>query len=244
MKLMKHNFFLYTFIMSIIALTSCDDGLIEEKTSTPTTTDTYTLQITGKIEGTDTWSGSYTVALACFDEGNEYAVIAKSLSSGTNDTITLKGVPSTATTAEIAVISPLRERIATLYSYDIPADASKEDTLKIHMTEKLNASMFAAINKQLFQGNNCSRCHQGASPAAQLDLTTENAYSHIVNVPAHKQPDMMRIAPGDAEHSFLYKVITDPSVQLSYSHTGLFTDPVPQAFQQIMKSWIDSGAKE
>lgn len=235
----------YTAIMSIItlSLTGCDDGLIEEKNNYVPSDDTYTVQVTGNIHGIDTWNGSYTVALACFSEGSEYADIVKTISSNAGDTLTLKGVPSTSATAEIAILSPLRKRIATLYSYDITDDSVVDDTIKVNVND-IDASMFSAINTYLFQGNNCSRCHQGSSPAAQLDLSKENAYSHIVNVPAHKNPDMMRVKPGNAEESFIYKVMTDPDVPLSFSHTGFFTDPVPQAFQQIMKNWINAGAKQ
>lgn len=242
---MTHHITRYTAIMSIIALalTGCDDGLIEEKNGYVPSSDTYTVQVTGNIQGVSTWSGSYTVALACFSDGSDYADIVKSIPTTAGDTLTLKGVPSTSTTAEIAILSPLRKRIATLYSHSITDEAAIDDTIKINVGD-IDASMFTAINTHLFQGNNCSRCHQGASPAAQLDLTKENAYSHIVNVPAHKEPSMMRVKPGNAEESFLYKVMTDPNVSLSYSHTGLFTDPVPQAFQQIMKSWINAGAKQ
>lgn len=226
-----------------ISFSACDDGLIEEKTGTHISTDTYTMQLTGSIHGIDTWNGTYTIALACFNEGSEYAEIVKSIPSTNNDTITLNGVPGTVSTAEIAILSPLRKRIATLYTYRIPENATTDDTVKIDVND-IDASMFTAINTHLFQGNNCSRCHQGKSPAAQLDLTKENAYSDIVNIPAHKEPGMMRVLPGHSEESFLYKVITDSSVTLSYAHTGLFTDPVPKAFQQIMKDWIDFGAKQ
>lgn len=242
---MTHHITRYTAIISIItlALTGCDDGLIEEKNNIAPSADTYTMQVTGNIQGINTWNGSYTVAFACFSEGNDYADIVKTIPATAGDTLTLKGVPSTATTAEIAILSPLRKRIATIYSYSITDEAAIDDTIKINVGD-IDASMFTAINTHLFQGNNCSRCHQGASPAAQLDLSKENAYSHIVNVPAHKEPSMMRVKPGNAEESFLYKVMTDPDVSLSYSHAGLFTDPVPQAFQQIMKNWINAGAKQ
>ena len=69
------------------------------------------------------------------------------------------------------------------------------------------------------------------------------AYANIVNVPSVKSPSTLRVKPGDADSSYLYRIITDENVGSHYAHTGLFTDAPQQAFIDIIKSWINAGAK-
>jgi hypothetical protein len=57
-------------------------------------------------------------------------------------------------------------------------------------------------------------------------------------VKSNKDATLNRVTAGDAENSMLYKIITDDSG----FHKGFFSDY--GAFVNIIKSWIDNGAKE
>lgn len=239
----------YKFPTPIIAFllaftTSCDDGHVDEKTYTYDDSDSYNVQLTGNFTKASTWSDDFTLALCGFNETDKYATIAKSLSNvDGNTTVKLSNVPPETKTIEIAVINILRERIATLYKYDIGNADNVNDTIRIDVGE-LDLGMFAYINSNLFQGTktSCSKCHSGANPRAGLDLTADKAYSNIVGTTSTKSPDMQLVKAGDSENSFLYKVISVGDDNVHYSHTQLMADE--QTMLDILKQWIDAGAKE
>lgn len=235
-----------TLLISLSLACSCDDGAVEEYHKPTQESDTYTLRFCANIKGLNSWSGQYSVALACFAPESEYAETVKTLhdtdDDGDRDTILLTGVGTGTSTVEVALLSPLRKRIATIASFELPADIAEGDTIAIDGGE-IEASMFASINRFVFQDNNCSRCHSGSSPASGLSLSADVAYANIVNVPSVKSPSTLRVKPGDADSSYLYRIITDENVGSHYAHTGLFTDAPQQVFIDIIKSWINAGAK-
>ena len=235
-----------TLLVSLSSICSCDDGAIEEHHQPTQGTNTYTLRFCANIKGVSSWNGQYSVALACFDSESEYAKTVKTLhdtdADEDRDTILLSGIGTDISTVEVAILSPLRKRIASIASFKISADISDSDTIVIDAGD-IEADMFASINRFVFQGNNCSRCHSGLSPASDLNLSADVAYSNILNVPSVKSPSTLRVKPGDADNSYLYRIITDENIGSHYAHTGLFTDAPQQAFIDIIKSWINAGAK-
>ena len=227
-------------------ITSCDDGHVDD----PVYVDDnnyYNVMITGNFTHLKTWSGDYSVAAGTYDDESEYSLVQKVLPSTATDTsidtLYLSNVPVTSKTVEIAVVNRLRMRIATLYSYAIPDNQRYDDTIRIDVGT-LNVGMFGAINKYVFQNTsvNCSRCHASAESTANLDLTEANAYAALVNVQSHTNDSLMRVKPGDADNSYLYKAIMNEASEIHYNHNGLFSD-IPD-FLNIIKSWINSGAKE
>ena len=224
---------------------SCDDGHINDPVRA-TDAETFTVKIAGNFTGQDTWTGRTSVAAACFNEESPYSLTQAPLPASMDDneqTVTLTNVPTDTKTIEIAVVNSLRERIATIYSYSIPADQSTDDTIRLDIGS-LDVGMYQTINQVVFQGNSCSRCHGGASPAANLDLTPQQAYASLVNVKAEKDPQQTRILPGNAEGSYLYKVITEGDANVSYSHPALFTNEAYSNFLNIIRDWINNGAKK
>lgn len=222
-------------------LASCDDGHIDDPVKA-NGTENYTVQIVGKFTKSDTWSGSYSVVAACFDGESPYSLTQAPLPSDDSG-ITLNNVPATAKTIEIAVVNTLRKRIASIKSYEIADNSNIGDTVKIDIGT-LNVGMYETINQLVFQGNSCSRCHGSESPAANLDLTAENAYGNLVGVKAAKDRSKTRVIPGDADNSFLYKVITEGDANVSYPHPALFASETYSNFLTIIHNWINNGAKE
>ena len=234
-------------LTTVLGLTSCDDGHIND----PVHNDggaTYTARLSGTFHSVGTWSGSYSVAMACFGDESAYSLLQTVIPASSDDesqVLTLTNIPSEAKTIEIAVVNVLRERIATIYSYTVPADQRVGDTIKLDVGT-LDVGMFGAINQFIFQGQatSCARCHSGAAPAAGLDLSPTQAYRCLVGADATKAPSMARVLPGNAQESFLYKVITEGDDNVSYSHPALFADPSYAPFVEIIRNWIEAGAKE
>lgn len=233
------------FAALVTALAACDDGAVNEKVI-QNTGDGYNIKIIGTFNGVNTWSGKYSVAAACYEENAEYSVsqrVIPASAEGEQDTIVLSNVPSTVKTVELAVVNSLRKRISTIHSYTIEEGQSKNDTIKIEVGNT-DLSMFTAINDGLFQNTtvNCAQCHSSDHAAANLNMTRENAYNSLVGVNAHTNGAYMRINPGNADESYLYKVLAEGTDEVRYSHVALMADH--QTMLDILKAWINGGAKK
>lgn len=233
------------FAALVTAFSACDDGAVNEKV-VQKKGNGYNIKIIGTFNGVDTWSGKYSVAAACYEDGAEYSVSQKVIpasAEGEQDTIVLSNVPSNVKTVELAVVNSLRKRISTIHAFTIPEGQSKNDTIKIEVGNT-DLSMFAAINDGLFHNTtvNCAQCHSSDHAAANLDMTRENAYNSLVGVTAHKNSDYMRVKPGDADASYLYKVLAEGPDEVHYSHVALMADH--QTMLDVLKAWIDGGAKK
>ncbi len=82
----------------------------------------------------------------------------------------------------------------------------------------------------------CTSCHP---TSGNLDLTTSNSYSQLVNVNASGY-SAKRVVPGDPEHSVLYKKIDDSGV---YGSNMPLSGNLSQAQINIIKQWIVEGAQ-
>ena len=242
------RFFLSLPILAALAFASCDDGSVTDPVYSDTT-ETYKALLVADLRGLDMWGSSYSVVLAGFSNDSRYSRIQKNLTStGTDDvldSIVLAGIPTTATSIELAVVEVLRQRVATISKCEIPEGHDSEDTLKLELG-RVDVSPFGVVNTTVFNGTslNCIRCHQGGQPAGGLNLSEGSAYDNLVNAPAHKYPEMLRVVPGDAANSYLYKVITEGDENLGYSHTPMFTEYDVATLPELVKTWIELGAKE
>jgi hypothetical protein len=106
------------------------------------------------------------------------------------------------------------------------------------------AVSFVSSVQPIFTAN-CtnSSCHGGTNPQQGQNLTAGQAYSNIVNVTSHEVPAYLRIKPFSSDSSYLYMKITgDPRIA-----GGTVKMPkggsLSPAQIQIIKSWIDQGAK-
>ena len=219
-------------IISLLALSACDDGDIIEDLKEENTGRTVTVVIS--VSGIENWSSGYNVVVAGFGD-NKYADISKNIPVGA-DTIVLRGIGSSVKTIEICVINRLRERVATFYKSDISADNSDEIVLE---AGAIRADMFNAIQNAIFTPT-CAACHGGGkSAAAGLYLTEGNSYDALVNVASAKATDgSLRVVPGDAENSFMYKVVTGTDGVLSFDHSNMITE---EKYVKLIENWITKG---
>jgi hypothetical protein len=88
-------------------------------------------------------------------------------------------------------------------------------------------------------------CHTTASHVGSLDLSLGNAYGATVNVASIEKTGTMRVAPGNAEASYLYLKIT------GRPEPGDLSDPPPstglvltQKQKDTVRDWINAGAKD
>ena len=93
---------------------------------------------------------------------------------------------------------------------------------------------------------NCTSCHGGGSPAANLNLTEEVAYVNLVNQPSTSVPSLMRVNPGNPQLSYLYLKLSDQHLE-----NGGRGRPMPlggvrlsDADLAAIERWISEGASE
>ncbi len=238
---------LYAVSVAAVALASCDDGSVTDPVYVDSSS-SYKVELTASLTGLDQWGSDYSVVLAAYSYDSRYSVIQKSLNVFTADeptqTVALSGIPVTANTIELAVTDRLRRRVATIYRYAIPEGQSDGEVIKID-AGSLDVSPFGVVDAVVFNGTNtnCVRCH-GNGGAAGLDLSAGKAYEDLVGVSSTKQPGILRVSPGSAEDSFLYKVITQGDESVHYSHPTIFTEDDVAHLPELVKVWIELGAKQ
>ena len=110
---MKHFASTTAGLLALLALAaSCDDGrLYADRLILPE--EGRVVRLTATLDGLDTWADGYSVVLAGFGEGSDYAVIAKSVQAADDGTvdITMSGVAEEVTTLEVCAINRIRKRI-------------------------------------------------------------------------------------------------------------------------------------
>lgn len=239
---MKKKGFIFALIFATVCLAACDDGLIHEKTSTAEHTG-YTVKLTGRISGVNTWSNNYNLVLAAFSENSDYAIVQQRIPQTAADgtSLTIYDVNASAKTVELCVTDILRRRVLTLKSMTITTEANPSDTVLLNVGD-IDGSMFAAIQTGVFN-TTCAQCHGGSSSAAAgLYLTEGHAYSNLVNTASTRVADGIRVIPNDSANSVLHKVIYPGNAAgLGFSHEGMIAD---DEVLSLIDAWIQSGAKE
>jgi hypothetical protein len=108
---------------------------------------------------------------------------------------------------------------------------------------------FDSINQEIFQTTDaagrtgCVTCHTGRIPNINLNFGPgADAYALLVNVPSRQRPDLMLVAPGDPENSYLVHKLEGRTgiVGLRMPRNGppFLTD----GQLRVLKRWIEEGA--
>ncbi|MDE6551543.1 MAG: hypothetical protein K2K98_01070 [Muribaculaceae bacterium] len=220
----------------MLQLTSCDEGRIYN-TDSVQTEEGGTARFSGTVTGSDTWSQGYTLALAGFEDGNDYALISKNIGTSSADgkcDVTLSGIPGEVTTIELCAIDRLRRRVATFLSADYSPQAG---TLQIS-ADGVDMSMAGAIQTEIFN-TTCIQCHGGSGyAAAGLDLLTGRSFGNLLSVPSRKIPGIDRVRPGASSDSELFMILdSDISADWNYDHS---VEVVRQEKLDLIRNWIDN----
>ena len=110
---------------------------------------------------------------------------------------------------------------------------------------------FSSIQRDIFEAADssgrpsCSSCHNpngGAFRQVGLDLSTAGSYDSIVGVASRQKPGLMRVAPGDAENSYLLHKLEGRTdiIGGQMPNRGPFLSDGQLA---IIRRWIELGAR-
>ena len=221
-------------IAATVIATGCDDGKIYPSDTDLSGDNGISVVMTGTISGVgNSYDSGYTLALAAFKEGNEFAVVSKTVGDG-SEAIELTNVSPSVSSIELCVINSLRKRIMTLASMAL--EGAPGDRVNFDVGD-VDASPFSVINREIFS-TTCVQCHGATGHAAAgLDLQPDLAYRMLVGVPSGVVEGEMRVKPGDANASVLWQAVaTDVSSTWSFHHNNLLT-PEQAGF---IENWINT----
>lgn len=229
-------------ITAVIALTpllcACDEGRIYDDATT-IAKEGLVAKATLDVSGWDEWPEGYSVALAAFREGDDYAIISKPVgfSTGGEASVMLTGIPADVSSIEFCAIDKLRRRVATFTS---TTDLTPRDTIRLAASD-IDVSPAQVIQDDIFN-TTCVNCH-GASnfAAAGLHLTHPRSFGELVGVESTVEPSHLRVKAADSENSLLWQILSsDESTGWHYDHSAEVTS---SERLDLLKAWIENGAK-
>ncbi|MDE6772102.1 MAG: hypothetical protein K2J49_05825 [Muribaculaceae bacterium] len=221
-----------------LVMTACDDGRIYDGTVVSPTDDGLTVAMIGELSGCPEYESqaSYSVALAAFRDGDEYAVSSKSLGDGSQEVL-LSNIPADIDRVEVCLIDRLRKRVATFATQDVQNPGPGVVEFNVG---QLDVAMFPAIQREVFSST-CTQCHGATGyAAAGLDLTSGKSFGMLVGIESTVVDGEKRVVAGDAGASVLWQAVaTDMSASWAFNHANLLT----ATKSEFIKNWINNGAK-
>lgn len=98
---------------------------------------------------------------------------------------------------------------------------------------------FNSIQANVFD-QYCEHCHSGANAPVGLRLDAANSYASLVGVPSGERSGVLRVAPGDANNSYLIQKLEGTAAVGERMPAGL--PPLPQSDINVIRQWIGDGA--
>lgn len=212
---------------------ACDEGRIYDMTEPEARSGLAAVLTLDGGEASEQWPEGYSLALAGFSPGSEYAVISKNVKEGERRVV-LTGIPSEVSDVEFCAIDRLRRRVATFSS--VPARGG--DTLRFRADNAVDLSAAGAIQREVFD-RTCVNCHGGSNfAAAGLNLTAGRSFGELVGVQSVKVPGEERVSKGNPEESVLWLILGGTeSAEWSYDHSAEVSAPEKL---ELIKNWIKS----
>lgn len=99
---------------------------------------------------------------------------------------------------------------------------------------------FDSIQANVFE-QVCEHCHSGANAPAGLRLDAANSYAMLVGIASVERPSILRVAPGDANNSYLIQKLEGTAGVGERMPAGL--PALPQSDINIIRQWITDGAQ-
>lgn len=100
---------------------------------------------------------------------------------------------------------------------------------------------FSSIQSHVFTPV-CTGCHAGGAAPQGLRLDAANSFTMLVGVSSAEVPALKRVAPGDADNSYLiHKLEGHQSVGARMPFGGPYLDA---ATINLIRQWINNGAQK
>ncbi|MGN0233106.1 MAG: hypothetical protein ACI4B5_01625 [Bacteroidaceae bacterium] len=226
-------------------LGSCDSGDITEGHITVNGTG-HNVKLTADLQGPANLPAGYALSLAGFQEGNNYAVMQRTITMGTEEghmEMTLSNIGTNVHSVELAVTNNLRERILSLAQVKPDEYKNTSDTIYLDIGV-LDVSNTGCLQRGMLD-QACVQCH-GANgyKAANLDLTAGNTSANLVNVPCSTMPGVMRVSGGKPEESLLWNILNEGGENiLRHNHTEIISSHFKENLLEVrtyLRKWIEA----
>jgi len=90
----------------------------------------------------------------------------------------------------------------------------------------------------------CLGCHTTEEPEAQLVLEIGAGYGGMVGRPSTQVPEILMVAPGDLENSYLWrKLAHDVEIGKGMPRTVVGSIKLPEEELDLYRRWIEGGAQ-
>ena len=236
----------FTFSLLSLLLVACDSGDIIEKT-TVKDNDGHTVKLTACIKGGADLTDKYTLSLATFKSGDNYALTAYTIPTATNGNtevnIVAPNVGSDVSTVELVITNRLRQRVITLASINMDDYADSADTIRLD-AGMVDVGMFNVIQQHVFN-QSCIQCHggNGGNGAANLNLTEGQAQANLIDVASTRKEGMFRVVSGNATQSLLHQILAEGGEEiLHYNHTEVLSSQFKNdvaSVRTFIDDWIN-----
>ena len=231
---MCKSLFAFTMV-GVLTLASCDEGDIYPAENRQDETETRVIHLTGTLSGTSALPQGYSVVLAGFDEGTDYATLQKAVmpdSDGCVD-MTLQAQAGL-TDFELCVTNGVRKRIVTLAS--VTAVGTGEVLLDVGHAD---VSGLSIVQQAIFTPS-CASCHGIASGRnANLCLVQGESERNLVGVSSQRVPGAKRVLPGNASASVLHQVMEQNLPEVSMPHADILDAKKKDDLLELLDAWIN-----
>lgn len=156
-----------------------------------------------------------------------------------NEAQTMPSDEETASAMYVPPVDPQDEDVDPIPGCeDTPTDA----------TASIDATL-SSLDSQVFAVSCAfSACHDTESPAANLDLTAEDLHAELTNHELVTPTDLPLVDPGNADGSWLYKVISECEPQAGETTVSHMPRNSPTLLEPglvaAVRDWIDAGAQD
>lgn len=90
----------------------------------------------------------------------------------------------------------------------------------------------------------CLSCHTTEEPEAQLVLEIGAGHDGMVGRPSTQVPELLMVAPGDVENSYLWRKLThDVEIGKGMPRTVVGSIKLPEEEIELYRRWIEDGAQ-
>ena len=116
-----------------------------------------------------------------------------------------------------------------------------DDAFTIDLVEEPTSVSFSQEIQPIF-GDSCAlpTCHMGPINAGGMNLTQEQSYSSIVNVPSSQRPSVLRIKPFEPNNSYLIHKIKGENINGFRMPQDL--PPLSVEVIALFENWVKQGA--
>lgn len=194
----------------------------------------YSVRLVGTFSGTDRWTDGYSVVLAGFRDGSEYAVISKALPLYEAEVeMDLNGIGDEVDELKLCAVNRLRESVYDFCTWRTEGLDLQADTVRLLVDAPLDLGMYACLQQGVFD-RTCVACHgAGERPAAGLSLLEGVSRQQLLEQPS-------TVVPGDADGSVLYQMVaTELSRGMGIDHSDMLAADGTEL--KLLKDWMDHG---